>query len=147
MAANTVNVGVNVSDNGTVAELQKKLKSLNREIKSVKDKIAKYDEQLATVNSTINQSNINYNDLLKKGSFDAAIQVNGEISDLEDKKVDLISEKLALEEQKGALEGKFVVNENIYTEQRKGFKSIDEIKESVLINEELFEKLKPYLFL
>ena len=32
-------------------------------------------------------------------------------------------------------------------EQRKGFKSIDEIKESVLINEELFEKLKPYLAL
>jgi len=32
-------------------------------------------------------------------------------------------------------------------EQRKGFQSIDEIKESVLINEELFEKLKPYLSL
>jgi DNA uptake protein ComE-like DNA-binding protein len=32
-------------------------------------------------------------------------------------------------------------------EQKNGFKSIDEIKESVLINEELFEKLKPYLSL
>ena len=32
-------------------------------------------------------------------------------------------------------------------EQRNGFKSIDEIKESVLINEELFEKLKPYISL
>ena len=32
-------------------------------------------------------------------------------------------------------------------EQRKGFSSINDIKESVLINEELFEKLKPYLTL
>lgn len=32
-------------------------------------------------------------------------------------------------------------------EQRNGFKSINDIKESVLINEELFEKLKPYLSL
>ena len=32
-------------------------------------------------------------------------------------------------------------------DQKGGFKTIDEIKESVLINEELFEKLKPYLSL
>jgi len=32
-------------------------------------------------------------------------------------------------------------------EQKGGFKNINEIKESVLINEELFEKLKPYLSL
>jgi DNA uptake protein ComE-like DNA-binding protein len=32
-------------------------------------------------------------------------------------------------------------------EQKNGFKNLNEIKESVLINEELFEKLKPYLYL
>ncbi len=32
-------------------------------------------------------------------------------------------------------------------EQKGGFKNIEEIKESVLINEEMFEKLKPYLSL
>ena len=32
-------------------------------------------------------------------------------------------------------------------EQKNGFKNLNEIKESVLINEELFEKLKPYLSL
>lgn len=32
-------------------------------------------------------------------------------------------------------------------EQRNGFKNIEDIKESALINEELFEKLKPYLSL
>ena len=32
-------------------------------------------------------------------------------------------------------------------DQKNGFKNIEEIKESVLINEELFEKLKPYLSL
>ncbi len=32
-------------------------------------------------------------------------------------------------------------------EQKSGFKNLNEIKESVLINEELFEKLKPYLSL
>jgi DNA uptake protein ComE-like DNA-binding protein len=32
-------------------------------------------------------------------------------------------------------------------DRKKGFKSIDEIKESVLIDEECFEKLKPYLSL
>jgi DNA uptake protein ComE-like DNA-binding protein len=32
-------------------------------------------------------------------------------------------------------------------EQKGDFKNIEEIKESVLINEEMFEKLKPYLSL
>jgi DNA uptake protein ComE-like DNA-binding protein len=32
-------------------------------------------------------------------------------------------------------------------EQRGGFKKIDELKESELINVELFEKLKPYVYL
>jgi DNA uptake protein ComE-like DNA-binding protein len=32
-------------------------------------------------------------------------------------------------------------------ERKKGFKSVEEIKESVLIDEECFEKLKPYLSL
>jgi DNA uptake protein ComE-like DNA-binding protein len=31
--------------------------------------------------------------------------------------------------------------------QKTAFKSIDEIKESVLIDEEFFEKIKPYLSL
>lgn len=60
MAANTVNVGINVSDNGTVAELQKKLKSLNKEIKSVKDALKQTASGSAGYNGPSKQENIGY---------------------------------------------------------------------------------------
>ena len=60
MAANTINVGVNVSDNGTVAQLQAKLKAASSDLASLKNVMRQTSGGMAGMGGPTKQENIDY---------------------------------------------------------------------------------------
>ena len=60
MAANTINVGVNVSDNGTVAQLQSRLKAATKDLASLRNVMRQTGSGVAGMGGPSKQENIDY---------------------------------------------------------------------------------------